>query len=346
MATDQFGYLWRNDDGTEITATDAALEDVSVSSAVGTSLRLRIGVDATTDPASSVPTLQVRTPTGPWQDVPLETSTGPTVGDGLLQEIADFLLLDDLWDPSNHGTVSGHWDAADADTITLNGTDVVSWADKSGNGHHFVTDEDTVDRPSYSGSRQINSINVLDFDGTQWMNTAANVQLQNATDGTYTVAVVVVLDDHTSTSNYQIISSDTTSGSDRLPQFLRGYNSNMETIPFQVSSAQTDGQASASATTYVAVAVANRDSSEVWLNDTSGGSTTFTAADINHAGNNELFLASKASATTGTLGFNGAIAEIVIWSEALSTADREAAQVELSDKWGLTTPTADFLLLE
>lgn len=94
MATDQFGYLWRNDDGTETTATDAALEDVSVSSAVGTSLRLRIGVDATTDPASAVPTLQVRTPTGPWQDVPLETSTGPALGDGLLLELTDFLLLE------------------------------------------------------------------------------------------------------------------------------------------------------------------------------------------------------------------------------------------------------------
>lgn len=95
MATDQFGFLWRNDDGTEITATDAATEDTNVSSAIGTSLRLRIGVDATGNPPSAIPTLQVRTTTGPWQNVPIEVAAGPVVGDGVLLETGtDFVLLE------------------------------------------------------------------------------------------------------------------------------------------------------------------------------------------------------------------------------------------------------------
>ena len=44
-----------------------------------------------------------------------------------------------LWTPAQLGSALALWlDADDASTITLNGTDVAEWADKSGNGNHVI----------------------------------------------------------------------------------------------------------------------------------------------------------------------------------------------------------------
>jgi hypothetical protein len=54
-----------------------------------------------------------------------------------------------LWTPAQLGSALALWlDADDASTITLNGTDVAEWADKSGNGNH-VSNGDAATQPPY-----------------------------------------------------------------------------------------------------------------------------------------------------------------------------------------------------
>jgi hypothetical protein len=57
----------------------------------------------------------------------------------------------------------GWWDASDAASITSSGGAVSQWNDKSGNGFHVV--QATAGNKPTTGTRTINSLNVLDFDG-------------------------------------------------------------------------------------------------------------------------------------------------------------------------------------
>lgn len=66
------GYRWRNDDGSETSATWAAAQDTGVTAATGAPRRLRTIINATGDPASTQYRLQYRRqgdPATEWEDV-------------------------------------------------------------------------------------------------------------------------------------------------------------------------------------------------------------------------------------------------------------------------------------
>lgn len=67
---DQEGFLWRNDDGTEVTASSAAAQDAKLLATFGTNKRLRVLINATNDPASQAYKLQYRAVgAADWRDV-------------------------------------------------------------------------------------------------------------------------------------------------------------------------------------------------------------------------------------------------------------------------------------
>ena len=72
-----------------------------------------------------------------------------------------------LWTPANLSGLVVWLDAADASTITLNGSNVSQWSDKSGNGNHAVQST-ASSQPSY-GAPTINSKNVINFAGGKHM---------------------------------------------------------------------------------------------------------------------------------------------------------------------------------
>lgn len=62
------------------------------------------------------------------------------------------------WTPAELGSALALWlDAADSSTITLNGSTVAQWQDKSGNGRH-ATQGTPANRPTYA-------LNTVSFDG-------------------------------------------------------------------------------------------------------------------------------------------------------------------------------------
>lgn len=63
------------------------------------------------------------------------------------------------------------WDASDAATVTLSGSNVTAWADKSGNGYTLTPGTS----PTYATAAQ-NGLNVIEFNGTsQWLSNATNL---------------------------------------------------------------------------------------------------------------------------------------------------------------------------
>lgn len=70
-----------------------------------------------------------------------------------------------LWRPNNIGSSLALWlDAEDTTTITLNGSSVSQWNDKSGNGRN-VTQGTAANQPTYQAAG-LNSKPTLSFDGT------------------------------------------------------------------------------------------------------------------------------------------------------------------------------------
>ena len=73
-----------------------------------------------------------------------------------------FTWNETVWNPSMLGPAL--WlDAADASTITLNGSTVSQWSDKSGNDRHVVQSV-SINQPTYS-TASLNGLNTLSFDG-------------------------------------------------------------------------------------------------------------------------------------------------------------------------------------
>lgn len=69
-ALDQSHFRWRNDDGSETTATWAAAEDTPISLAKNTPVRLRVEIGATGDPANAAYKLQYRkVGDSTWRDI-------------------------------------------------------------------------------------------------------------------------------------------------------------------------------------------------------------------------------------------------------------------------------------
>lgn len=70
VTLEQYGYRWRNDDGSESAATWLAAQNTDISRAKNSPTRLRVGVDATGDPPSQAVKLQYRkVGDTTWEDV-------------------------------------------------------------------------------------------------------------------------------------------------------------------------------------------------------------------------------------------------------------------------------------
>ena len=78
------------------------------------------------------------------------------------------------WTPAELGASLALWlDADDASTITLNGSTVSQWDDKSGNSRH-VTQSTSANQPSYT-TRTLDGKQVVEFSGNQMLFSTATV---------------------------------------------------------------------------------------------------------------------------------------------------------------------------
>src|SRR5574340_953603 len=79
-----------------------------------------------------------------------------------------------LWTPHQIIASVAQWfDAADATTITLNGTTVSQWEDKSGNSRH-ASQATAAAQPTLVSS-DLGGLDVISFDGSDWLTHSGGV---------------------------------------------------------------------------------------------------------------------------------------------------------------------------
>jgi len=211
--------------------------------------------------------------------------------------------------------LAGWWDASDAATITASAGAVSQWNDKSGNGYH-VTQATGTKKPT-TGTRTINSLNVLDFDGGDGLQKASGVIPAP-------LAIYVVVEPDT-VSGTDLIFHGGTAGvadwsfflSDGVPSFFGG------------SGTVSSGSLSAG----TAVLLRNRHGSGGAFNQmwTAGAEGTAAATGGTAYGNVEIG-ANDAIANC----FDGKIAEVIFVGVPVGGPTDVAIREYLADKWGVT----------
>lgn len=249
--------------------------------------------------------------------------------------------------PTNISGLKAWYDASDTSTISLSGSAVTQWNDKSGNGFN-VTQGTAAQRPS-SGLNTINSKNVLTFGGDDVLqaSTASNwVFLHNATGST---VFAVSIHDNTGAAEFPIFATST--GSSQVGCALR-ISYDTPPAPFTIGPFVSTGGGSGTLVSLVSGGAVTAGTafyvSGIWDNNNAtlanrslwrqNGGTQFGGNAQNDApvsSNPANPLLIGANNTAGTTGYTGKIAEIIMYTGVLSSGDVASVNSYLASKWGI-----------
>lgn len=228
---------------------------------------------------------------------------------GLAPASYDWQVFGRLFSPADIATLHSWFDASVPSSIT--GSPVSQWSDLSGNGNH-ITQASGSQKPT-TGVHTMNGRNVLTF------SQAANTLLAR---GSVTIAqpltVFAVAKLTTGLANTQIL-GNLTNPEATLFAFDSGGGGKWSLYAGSV-------QQGSIATTLNAVqvsAVFNGASSGLWVD----GATSTLGGSPGAAGRTDLEIGDANS-------WEGDIAEVLIYSSALSTPNRQAVEAYLKAKWG------------
>ena len=211
-----------------------------------------------------------------------------------------------LWTPAKITT--GLWlDAADSSTITLNGSSVSQWDDKSGNDRHATQGWATA-QPELR-TAEVNGLDAIRFDGVDDILTSTqSINIQSAQ--TFVVG--------------QAISE--------LPRLVLRRSSNQGRSRYYLAGAYTIGDSTVAASTVDLAIHCVRSLSgqqEAWTNGISQG----TASDANTYTHNSFPIG---GGTTPVPSYgNVDVCEVIHFDTPIDDATREKIEGYLAHKWGL-----------
>ncbi len=203
-------------------------------------------------------------------------------------------------------------DASDASTITTD-VGVSVWADKSGNGNDLAQ-ATGADQPA-TGTRTINSLNVIDFDGTNhFMTTASEVRLSQPNH-----VFLAMRTDDISFGKYVF---------DSYPGAAYGGW-------FQIFGSQYYAYAGAG------VLGGTTETSPILVHITYNVASSSIRVDgveilTGNIGTEDLSLLTLCARDDEAVPFNGALGEIIIVNGTLSAQQISDTETYLADKWGIT----------
>jgi hypothetical protein len=224
-------------------------------------------------------------------------------------------------------------DASDETTITESGGSVSQWDDKSGNGYNLQ--QGTGANQPATGTRTLNGLNVLDFDGTSDYLAASLA----ASAGLFTVFAVFEQD---ASSNDAVLTLAPASGDDwnntagaTLTTGNPASNMIAEITHRYISLADQafiTGTPPSPAGVYVAVV------DNTALTVSSGSNTDSGTSFGGSASSNQVLISARflSSAVRADLGLNGAIAEVILVENTLTAQQISDAEAYLANKWGIT----------
>jgi len=231
-------------------------------------------------------------------------------------------------------------DASDTSTISLSGSAVTQWNDKSGNAYNFAQGT-SANRPS-SGTRTQNGLNVIDFDGTNDLltTTAAKSAFNFLNNSTATL--------------FLVMKNDTTTGVQFIICNQGGSNGQIGLVYYTSSTNYILREGNGSGTWTYDITVAGNNTNAKYLTSKSDPANATAANRIKFALNNGAFSgantetqAASASDSTRNLSIgdaespdsgaplDGFYAEILIYNTILSNDDITDVQTYLSGKWGI-----------
>lgn len=226
---------------------------------------------------------------------------------------------DAAWTPAALGSALALWlDADDAATITLNGSTVSQWNDKSGNNRNAVQAAAAA-QPAYTPAG-LNGKAVLTFDGS---NDLLELSSGILLDDNFTHVHSVLVRATAGRNSVDV-------GRTALPQ---GYGNWWFTDGFLYSllrgtSFMSHGGSTATGT-FINGLVRNNSGTQAYRNGTAFGVPQGAAATAN------VTLDAIGRAQGGTVALhNGLMAEVIVGRSDLSTADRQKLEGYLAWKWG------------
>jgi hypothetical protein len=252
----------------------------------------------------------------------------------------------DLWTPAQLTTAL--WlDAADAGTITLNGSTVSQWDDKSGNSRNFAQ-ATAANQPTYSAT-VLGGKPALTFDGASDFMSAGDTLDVGTTNLTIMTVVKYATDNQTGVIVGKSLAGPSGPGRYSLGRRLTSGGAFGTGSPF--NSFLVEGQAVGA---FAAVADSSTNTKiiggewsravpngydKVWDNGTNTVTVPYAGDTATLDNTNELWIGayqSPTGTTPPTLGsyINGQIAEVVIALSALSTDNRQKLEGYLAWKWG------------
>lgn len=217
-------------------------------------------------------------------------------------------------------------DGADSSTITLNGSTVSEWRDKSGNNRHAVQ-ATALRQPAVTASAR-GGKSAIAFTN-DWMTSVH----------TYALGTIFVVWEHPTTmtgDDFPGIVSSRTSFANKTSSGQTGFNLNVAPTASSIAldpapsggSFRLNGATAAAGFTSYTTGQSARTSPDRW----NYMSATFTAT----SGSQAFVLGADAFSATGRLMQNGHIAEVLFYSTALSLANVQTVERYLASRWAIT----------
>ena len=221
------------------------------------------------------------------------------------------------------------WFSASLGVVKDSGNHVSQWADLSGHGFHVG--QTGALEPLWVAAAT-NSQPAVQFDGTTFLKTKTVVDATAGSNDLTVIAVAVPAATQPAYASLVDLSSDTARG------FVVGQLANA-TNQFQLwfmDAAQAGWNSSPAAgatasATQVLTVVKSGTNAASYLNGTAQGTTTVPAAMLDPVA--ALAVGNRAS---GNYGYNGKIAEVLVYNRALSDTERQSVEAALTAKYILT----------
>ena len=242
-----------------------------------------------------------------------------------LERITGQFQFDNLWTPAQISTAL--WlDANDLSTITLNGTTISQWNDKSGNSRN-VSQANSSLQPLYTFGG-LNNLNIADFDGAN--DVLNGIAISNfVTNNSYSAFVVgLARTIGTNDVNGYLNEAFYGDAGGYIAMYLRSSN--------LIGAYNWDGANKVATNAYtpntVVIGYSELSSGSIRIR-TNGGSETATVSS--NTENLSFAIQIGRNFNSNTFCLDGKIAEIIFTNSALSTTNRQLIEGYLAWKWGL-----------
>jgi hypothetical protein len=237
------------------------------------------------------------------------------------QQVENYLTNKWSFLPSDISDLGLWLDSSDASTITESLGSVSAWNDKSGNGNNF-TQAVLANQPT-TGSRTINGLNVLDFNGT--------TEEMVGPTGLITTLNTVFIVFKTDVKRDQFMLGQYISGDpDRMTWGMGGSTFGFDKAQVSIGGVSGDifGTTALSlGQTYVHTSSHSATTLKLYVNGVQEGTLANSRSALNTV--------STVGSLNSFLLFDGCIAEILFYSRVLGTSEQNQVENYLINKWNV-----------